>query len=332
MRVLVFEFITGGGFVNQPLPQSLLQEGTLMRNALLGDLLELPFIHKLLILQDQRLFNKNSQDLVQNICISPRKKLKETLLSLNNAYDAVWLIAPETEGILAAWTRFFTEQGKDLCSSVADVIELCQNKLETSKALKQAGIDCVPSQTFDFSKLEGERQWVVKSNTSVGCDEVYLIKSKADRERVINRLDKTHDYILQPYIAGKVFSLSCLFNQGQAYLLCCNEQKIEIIEQQFVLRACIVNVSSKKEGQHKVLCQKMAAAMPLLFGYIGIDLIETQTGELLVLEINPRLTSSFAGIKAAIGINVAQQVFMMQKGEQPCIDKLFNKTVEVIIS
>jgi len=332
MRLLVFEFITGGGLVNQPLPQSLLQEGTLMRNALLDDLLELTFIDKLLVLQDQRLFNKHSNALVQNIRISQRQKLKETLLNLNSDYDAVWFIAPETAGILAAWTRFFTGQGKNLCSSVADVIELCQNKLETTTVLKQAGINCVPSQPFDFSMLKWEGQWVVKSNNSVGCDEVYLIASKADRTRIIRKLNKTHDYILQPYIAGKILSLSCLFNQGQAYLLCCNEQQMDIMDQQFVLRACTVNVRSEKEAQHRMLCQKIAVAMPLLFGYIGIDLIETQLGELLVLEINPRLTSSFAGIKAAIGVNVAQQVFTMQKGIPPCIDKSLNKTIEVIIS
>lgn len=332
MRLLIFEFITSGGFVNQPLPPSLLQEGTLMHNALLNDLLELTFIHKLLDLQDQRLFNKHSNDFVQTICISPKNKLKETLSDLNNAYDAVWLIAPETEGILADWTRFFTGQDKILCSSIADVVELCQNKLETTKVLTRAGLDCVPSQPFDFSMPKEEGQWIVKSNNSVGCHEVYLIASKSGREKVIKKLDKTHHYILQPYIAGKVLSLSCLFNQGQAYLLCCNEQQMDIMDQQFVLRACSVNVCSEKEVQHRILCQKIAVAMPLLFGYIGIDLIETQQGELLVLEINPRLTSSFAGIKAAIGVNVAQQVFTMQKGEQPCINKSRNKTVEVIIS
>ncbi len=332
MRLLVFEFITGGGFVNQLLPRSLLQEGTLMRNALLDNLLELNFIDKLLVLQDQRLFERSSNALVQHICISQKQTLKETLFNLNDDYDAVWLIAPETEGILAAWTQFFTEQGKCLCSSVVGVIELCQNKFATTTVLKQAGIDCVPSQVFDISMLERDGQWVVKSNNSAGCDEVYLLTSKADRIRLIRKLNRTHDYIFQPYIAGKVFSLSCLFHQGQAYLLCCNEQQIEVIGQQFVLRACTVNVLSQKEAEYQFLCQKIAVAMPLLFGYIGIDLIETQAGEIFVLEINPRLTSSFVGIKAAIGVNVAEQVFAIQKGRQPSINKLLNKTIEVAIS
>jgi len=66
MRLLVFEFITGGGFMNQPLPSSLLQEGYLMRNALLDDLRVLNGL-ELLVLQDERVAfasETNHEDIV----------------------------------------------------------------------------------------------------------------------------------------------------------------------------------------------------------------------------------------------------------------------------
>ncbi len=41
MKILVFEYITGGGFNKQELPDSLVSEGSLMLNALLDDLIRL---------------------------------------------------------------------------------------------------------------------------------------------------------------------------------------------------------------------------------------------------------------------------------------------------
>jgi predicted ATP-grasp superfamily ATP-dependent carboligase len=58
----------------------------------------------------------------------------------------------------------------------------------------------------------------------------------------------------------------------------------------------------------------VAEAIPGLWGYAGIDLIETPE-QILVLEINPRLTTSFAGLNTALGINVAGLVLQLVQGE-----------------
>jgi predicted ATP-grasp superfamily ATP-dependent carboligase len=41
-----------------------------------------------------------------------------------------------------------------------------------------------------------------------------------------------------------------------------------------------------------------------LWGYAGIDFIDTDAGP-LALEVNPRLTTSYAGLRRAMGINPA---------------------------
>ncbi len=74
------------------------------------------------------------------------------------------------------------------------------------------------------------------------------------------------------------------------------------------MSACTVNVQAEKHAQYQVLCQQIVNIMPQLLGYIGIDFIQTDKGENLILEINPRLTSSYAGMQEALGINVAELV------------------------
>jgi predicted ATP-grasp superfamily ATP-dependent carboligase len=117
--------------------------------------------------------------------------------------------------------------------------------------------------------------------------------------------------VVQPYQAGLAVSLSVLFKQGKGWLICCNQQQIDLQGQQFTLTACQVNYASAYLDYYSELVSRIAETLPRLWGYIGIDLIETSEFGPLVLEINPRLTSSYIGIHAATGINVAAEVLAL---------------------
>ena len=322
MRILVFEYISGGGLAKQDLPSSLLQEGCLMRNALLDDLCALSNV-ELLVLRDERVdINGAGQNAhVQYLTIFKETNLQTFLADQQETYDVVWLIAPETEGVLAFWCGFFNMQGKILATSAQQVVELCQDKFATFQVLQQAAIPCVPSRLLVPSTPINTRKSVLKINDSVGCEEVYLVESAQQWHDALQKTNPQNQYIVQPFIDGKVMSLSCLFYQGQAYFICCNEQHMSIDQQQFELLGCTVNVQTEKASLYQLLCQKIADAIPLLFGYVGIDFIQTETGDNLILEINPRLTSSYAGIQEALGINIAEQVLGILKHQLPLINK-----------
>ena len=81
------------------------------------------------------------------------------------------------------------------------------------------------------------------------------------------------------------------------------------------MQACSVNVNNQMADFYRTLVQRMAKAMPGLWGYVGIDLIESAEQGPLVLEINPRLTTSYVGINRATGINVAEQSLALLEGE-----------------
>ena len=64
-------------------------------------------------------------------------------------------------------------------------------------------------------------------------------------------------------------------------------------------------------------CENGAGAIPGLWGYIGIDLVETARGP-LVVDVNPRLTTSYAGLAAATGCNPARLVLdLLDHGATP---------------
>ena len=69
--------------------------------------------------------------------------------------------------------------------------------------------------------------------------------------------------------------------------------------------------------------------LPGLAGYVGMDVI-VDDGRVTVLEINPRLTTSYAGLHRAIGRNPAGLVLdLLYNGCMVEADKLQRNVVEV---
>lgn len=329
MRLLVFEFITGGGLLNDILPDSLMQEGAMMRAALLQDLEEVQGI-SFLVLNDARI-NEPETSTGKSINIQQGTDLSAYLREMKASYDTVWLIAPESKGILVKWHQFFSEEKKRICSSSRQALMLCQNKLDTINLLQQAGIRCVNSQKYHSFLLVDSGSWVLKPIDSVGCEQVYLVQSKQQWLDTLKLLVKQQDYLIQPYIKGTVLSLSALFYRGKSAFICCNEQHLTVENNKFELQACTVNSRKKQDLDYQVLCSKIAKVIPGLWGYIGIDLIETEQGELVVLEINPRLTTSYVGIKEATGVNIAAQVLGLLNNKMPDLIKTKSKSISVNI-
>jgi len=55
------------------------------------------------------------------------------------------------------------------------------------------------------------------------------------------------------------------------------------------------------------LARAIAGTMPGLAGYVGVDLIQTPLGPVIV-EVDPRLTTAYVGLAEALDINVAAAV------------------------
>jgi predicted ATP-grasp superfamily ATP-dependent carboligase len=68
-----------------------------------------------------------------------------------------------------------------------------------------------------------------------------------------------------------------------------------------------VNAVADSAGRYAALADDIARALPGLWGYCGVDFVETSAGP-IVIEVNPRLTTSYTGLHRAIGINSAQLV------------------------
>jgi len=274
MKVLIFEYITASGEASE----SLAREGQMILDALLSNFAKLPV----------------------EMIVATKNDFQNQLKTV----DAIWLIAPECDGILERFCRYVEHQNKQLLTSPAKAVALTANKFSTFQILNAAQIQTVPTEIFNsVFNYDQTKEWLIKPIDGVGAENTFLLTSPKEWNN-LPALDK--NYIIQPHLHGEKTSLSCLFKNGFARLVCVNVQIFEVIDQQYVLQNIKVNCKLD-DGRYQKLVSEIAQAFPDLFGYAGIDLIETENA-CFVLEINPRLTTSFVGIEKALGLNVAECV------------------------
>lgn len=303
MKIFVCEFFTGGGLAREPLPPGLALEGGMMAEALVGDLGRVPGI-RVVASRDVRLPPLRD---VETIPAGPTDDLSRIYARGLAAADAAWPIAPETNGALELLARATLRAGRRLLGCQPGGIRIAASKRRTAAVLARHGVPVAP--TFTMSeRLPGTGPWVVKPDDGAGCEDT-VIAPDQDAARSLLAANPAR-MVAQPWIEGDPASLSVLCASGRSTLLAVNRQEVRIVEQSVVVDRLLVNAITATGGRLAALAEAVVRAIPGLWGYIGIDLVRTPDGP-VVLEVNPRLTTSYCGLEAALGLNVAELVLQL---------------------
>jgi predicted ATP-grasp superfamily ATP-dependent carboligase len=278
-----------------------------MLAALTRDLAEHPAT-KLTILRDERLSLDSPG--ASTVPVPPRQ-FEAVWRAQLSCCDAVWPIAPETGGILERLCRDVESAGKVLLTSPSAAVRLAASKLETIRRLERHGLPVVPTLSLEEWRRARFHPCVFKPDDGVGCDGAFVGDAEESAENDHDDFGSA-DWIVQPFLEGEPISLSILFARGEARLLSCNRQCVHRARNRFRLEACEVNAFFDTDGSWQDLAAGIAAALPELWGYAGVDLILTTKGPRL-LEVNPRLTTSYAGLYQALGENPAVQVLRLHE-------------------
>jgi tyramine---L-glutamate ligase len=302
MRILVYEFITGGGLIGASLPPSLRLEGSLMRDALLTDCLALSGLD-VLIATDPRCPPPSVERPIEHI--EAREGESGTVLFERalGEVDAVWPIAPDSE--LAPLAEIVRGIGKRVLLSDEKTLAICASKFQTARVLHESGVPAVPTYSNVEEIRERSGQWVSKPDSGSGGEGIRLWPSIDEALRACSP-DSQYLPVFQPWCSGEALSLSVLCDNGRAALLSVNRQQAVWCDGNIALDAIVVNAYDR--NRFHPLAQKIAQTLPGLWGYVGIDLLRAEDGSLQVLEINPRLTTSYCGLRDALGINIAAMV------------------------
>lgn len=228
---------------------------------------------------------------------------------LTAAADLFWPIAPESADTLETIVAAARRIGCRVLASDLSTIEVAARKSATAQLLEEHGIPCVPTQPADAPIPASTHGWVIKPDDGVGCENTWHF---ATRDAVRRWRDRHSfpGYIIQPFVPGTPMSLSILAQDGEAWVLSCNVQDVRCDEGSFAYCGGWTGGAEHRREALEPMAVEIARALPGLWGYIGVDLIDGPDGP-VVLEINPRLTTSYTGLRASIGRNPAELVLAM---------------------
>jgi len=281
---------------------SLFNEAELMYQSLLTDLREIEDL-EIICCRDDRLpsipesiFNIGKSDDAWHIW-----------KSCMEAADIVWIIAPETNGILLKLNRLAISCGCDLIGCKENAVKITSSKSLTNQRLLECGIPAVKSNPLEQGLLPSESGWVIKQDDGAGGNDCFIFNEVEEYERWAKKTNNTAKYIQQPYVDGISASLSVLYTDEEVILLSCNKQNTTRDNNSFIYKGITLDYFNRHEEDFREIAVKIAVAIKGLYGYVGIDFIITKEGP-VILEINPRLTTSYAGLSQLLNKNIAELI------------------------
>lgn len=319
LTIWVCEFISAGGLCAETLPDSLLQEGLLMRDALLADLSAINV--DCITSHDWRVPAPTSATSHvihggDDVWAIWRQQLD------SGSIDACLVIAPETDGMLLAMHQLVSEAGKVWIGSSASAIKQTSVKSKMAELCQQAGICVLPhvflsepitALTTLFSEAVVNDSWVIKPDDGAGCDSIFYfenIKEVIDfkNKNIYSISVNLSHFLLQPYIAGLALSMSVISTRSDVKVIACHEQYIQIEDGCFKFNGAGVNAAASQLTAMQHIAEQIHTAIPGLCGYWGADLILTPEQKLVLVEINPRLTTPYIALSTLLHDNPAQMI------------------------
>ncbi|HEX8603259.1 MAG TPA: ATP-grasp domain-containing protein [Pseudoduganella sp.] len=306
-KVFAFDYGCAVGPALTRAPAAQRQQGALMLRALCADLRLLPDVELLTF-----------DDVAARPAGLPfDRQFTQCVL----AADAVWPLAPVAGGILERLSGDVLRHRRILLGSTPDAVRIAASKRSTCATLQRAGVPTVATFSPGDSLPAGIGAWVAKPDDGAGCVDTRLFHDSGAAQASA-AAQRGREQVLQPFVAGRVGSLSLLCRDGVARVLGCNELRMAVHDNQFRFLGSTVNGLASLAPQLEVLAQAVAAALPGLWGYAGVDFILAEGGA-LVLDVNPRLTVSYAGLHASTGINPAGAVLglLQETPAQPVVQQ-----------
>jgi predicted ATP-grasp superfamily ATP-dependent carboligase len=326
VKIFVCEFVTGGGLYREPMPFSLAREGGLMLQALLEDLMVIPGV-EVLTSRDQRL---PPLDLpVEQVWIEEGDDAWHQWERWIRMSDAVWPIAPESGGVLERLSSLALSNGKLLLGCPPSAIALAASKHATASTLRQSGIQSIPTFMPEQVPQGMDGPFVAKPDDGIGCEDARCFPDRNSLMAWLAFEGRIRSHVVQPFLSGTPASLSMICRNGESWLLSCNRQRVYLEDGRFLYRGSVLNdMAIYWEEFSRIGCD-VTRAIYGLAGYVGVDVL-VNCDQITVLEVNPRLTTSYVGLSRATGSNPARMVLeMFYNGSLPSPPAIARNIVEV---
>jgi predicted ATP-grasp superfamily ATP-dependent carboligase len=280
IRVFVYEYLTSGAVSG--LPDSLAREGRAMLAAVVADLRRCEGVEVV----SERAGSVSDGWMKESVADASGSSEASFRAAARRA-DFALVIAPEFDDILARRCEWAEREGCRLLGPSVGAVRLTADKLALSEHLARAGVPTIP--TVPFTRTP---PWpppcVCKPRYGAGSQDTFLVRHLAD-------FPSRPDTIVQPYLVPR---------HGPLSLACIGRTPLALMRQTLSGDGRFryfggERASDVDDAPYRELARAAIDAVPDLAGYFGLDLLWPEgAGRPVVVEINPRLTTSYVALRA----------------------------------
>ncbi len=309
MKIVVLEHFTVAPPENRS--ADLETEGEALRDAVVADLLALPdtevqVLHRL----DRPIGNRSPR--LRGVPVEGDHE--RIFRELVRSSGAALVIAPERDGVLETLSRIVEREGRILLGPAPPAVAIAADKLECATRLAAAGVstpraEAIPFDTAPDRLARRSAPFVVKPRDGCGCQGVSLVRRREQIGPALTRVRRAtglDHFLVQDHVTGVDASVSIIAGD-RLLALGLNRQSVRR-RGRWTYTGGEVPIRHRLE---RVAVEAAKSAVAVLTracgetrGYLGVDLVLGRDRP-WVIEINPRLTTSYIGLRRVIRRNLA---------------------------
>jgi predicted ATP-grasp superfamily ATP-dependent carboligase len=227
--------------------------------------------------------------------------------------DAALIIAPETDDILAACCRQVEAIGCRLLGPSSQAVQLTADKLRLADHWHKHGVRTPVTVTWPETTAY---PLVCKPRYGAGSQATFLVRDPGKLEAALAEA-AGQELVVQPFMPGLAASIAWLVSGTECVPLpaasqeLSNDGRFHYLGGQLPLSAAL---TERAERVTRPAVESVAG----LRGYVGVDVVlgaEDDGSADYVIELNPRLTTSYVGLHALARSNLAGAMLRAALGE-----------------
>ncbi len=307
--ILVHEYVTGGGFAPLPDLPSLGAEGDAMLRAVVEDFKAWGG-SRIVATRDRR-FTGPPLSADETVRLAP-EEYEDRFFDLAARARAVLVIAPEEGGLLADMSERILASGGRLLGSLPQGVRLAGDKWASHEIWRREGLPqpetiLAPWDKARSAALDFGFPLVAKTPDGQGSLGVCLARDEPSLDAALAHLPETENLLIQRYREGTHASVSFLVSASGVLPLCANRQRIAP-GVPFAYHGGETPFREHPDiGRAMDAAEKAVSSIPGLRGFVGVDMVLCG-GQCLLIEINPRITVAYTGVRQIVNCNLAQAV------------------------
>lgn len=321
MKLLLYEWCCSGGLARGVASADLagiVAEGRAMLEALAADAVRDHSLDVAVLVDEAQMLTLPGEARVH---VVPASGELEALVATARAADWTVIVAPETDGILRSRVAAVRAAGGRVLGPADAFLAIAADKQATVNALAAAGVP-VPAGRALAARAAVPAEFhmpaVRKLRDGVGCEGFALLTSARDAGPVSSATR------LEAFAPGMPVGVSCICGPGAIECLPPLRQRFTVAEPlQYLgsepLESHAAADRAARLARRAVAAVAHAAGGSEPIGWVGVDMIlgARDDGRAdRVLEVNPRLTTSFVGLAAGWPRSLVRTMLDVAAGSQ----------------